>query len=165
MDQVRIVLLVISALVLPICAAYLVIKTDKRFVLHRIVIALFFLRGIGSLFKMLHLAGADQLLLVSDIGVAMGAFLLIWTGLRNPTRKLLLYQLICGVIAAIMVLNNHWPIYPLANVVRFLPYPLAALAGTIILNKLYVHPGERNMLIMYFIVAIIAVVLDLFMLF
>jgi hypothetical protein len=162
MAYVQVSMIIISVIILLISSGYLVGKTDKKFLLHRVVIGFFLVRAVGTAFKILHWVGADELMAISDIGFALGAFLLIWTGLRNSTRKLLLYQFICGLLAAFMVLVNYWPIHQLASIVRFLPYPLAALAGTIILNKLYVHPGEKNMLIMYFIVAITAVILDLF---
>jgi hypothetical protein len=100
--------------------------------------------------------------MVSYIGIALGGFLLIWTGLRNPTGKVLFFQLISGILIGLVVLDRLVPIYDLASVVALLPYLLAAATGTIIFNQTYVHPAEKNMVTMYFIVSIAALLAILF---
>src|SRR5688572_23675910 len=100
------VLMILIPSVIAITAGYLAIKTEKRFALHRIVVASFVILAIGILFKLLHLAGADQILMISYIGQALGGFLLIWTGLRNPTGKILFFQLISGILVSLFVLDR-----------------------------------------------------------
>jgi uncharacterized membrane protein len=108
----------------------------------------------------LHWSGADELLLISDIGFGLGGFLLIWTALRNPTKKLLYYQLIAGFLIIFIVISSFIPLASLGSLVDLLAYPLAAITGTILLREEYVHQGEKNLLNMYFIGAIIAVITD-----
>jgi hypothetical protein len=146
--------------VFAVASGYYLVVTSPRFVLHFIVLISFVVRAIGSFFKILHWTGADELLMISYIGFGLGGFLLIWTGLRNPTRKLLHYQLITGVLIGLIVIDTFVPVDKLADLVRLVPYPLAALSGTILLREVYVHQGEKNMVAMYFIIAIIAVIND-----
>lgn len=153
-------LLGLSVLGVLIASGYYFIVTSRQFVLHKIVIASFAVRAIGSLFMILHYPGAAEIVLASYIGFAFGGFLLIWTGLRNPTGKPLLYQLVTGILIGMIVINNFVPVKNLEDLVRFSSYPLAAFTGTILLKDTYVHQGEKNMVIMYFIVAIFAVILD-----
>ncbi len=162
MNYLQGIVVIISAVAMLIAPGYLFGKTDKRFVLHMIVIVSFFIRGIGGILKILHWTGADELLIVSYAGFGLGGLLLIWTGIRNPTGKLLQYQLICGVLIGLIVVNSFWSLNAIDNIVRFLPYPVAALSATIIMSNLYIHSGEKSILVLYFIVAIFAVTLDLF---
>jgi hypothetical protein len=150
----------IYTLTILIATGYYLIVTSRRFVLHLIVIASFAVKGIGSLFKILHWTGADEILMISYIGFGLGGFLLIWTGLRNPAGKLLYYQLIAGILIAFIVISSFVPVPSLGRLVHLLSYPLAAITGTILLREEYVHQGEKNVLNMYFIGAIIAVIID-----
>jgi hypothetical protein len=161
MNNFAAVFILATVIFWPIAAGYFTAKTERRFLLHLIVIISFIVRGAGSVLKILHWTGADELLMISQVGFGLGGLLLIWTGLRNPTGGLLVYQLICGGLIVLIVLTNFFPIYELDSAIRFAPYPLAALSATIIANKTYVHQGEKNMLIMYLIGAIEAVILDL----
>ena len=158
-------ILFLVGLLLPISSGYFLIITSRKYVLHIIVLVGFVVRSVGSLFKILHWTGAEEILLISYAGFALGGFLLIWTGLRNPTGKMLHYQLVVGSLILLMVLNAIFPTNNFGDVARYLPYPAAGLSATILLNGTYVHQGEKNMLKMYFIVAIIAVIVDLMRLF
>jgi hypothetical protein len=160
MAYVQVSMILISVMILLIASGYFLVITSRRFVLYLVVIASFAMRGIGSLFMVLHWSGTDELLLISDIGFGLGGFLLIWTGLRNPAGKLLYYQLIAGILIAFIVISSFVPVPSLGRLVHLLSYPLAAITGTILLREEYVHQGEKNVLNMYFIGAIIAVIID-----
>lgn len=154
-------LLMLSLLGALIASGYYLIVTSRRFILHLIVIASFAVRGIGAMFKILHWTGADELQLISYIGFGLGGLLLIWTGFRNPTHKVLHYQLITGLLIGLIMFGSFVPVNSLAELARLMIYPLAALSGTILMQEVYVHQGEKNMVIMYFVIAIIAVINDL----
>lgn len=153
--------LTLSALAVLIAAGYYVIVTSRRFVLHQIALVSFVILGIGLQFKLLHWTGADEIIIISYFGLGLGAFLLIWTGLRNPTKTILLYQLIAGILVVFMVINHVYPVYALNELMRLLPYPIAGVTGTILLRELYVHQGEKNVVNMFLIVSIISVIGDL----
>jgi hypothetical protein len=125
------------------------------------VIASFAVKGIGSLFRILHWTGADEILMISYIGFGLGGVLLMWTGLRNPEQKLLYYHIVAGVLISLIVISSFVPVVALERLAQLLPYPLAAITGTIILREDYVHQGEKNILNMYFIFSITVVVSDL----
>jgi hypothetical protein len=151
----------IYTLVILIATGYYLIVTSRRYVLHLIVIASFAVKGIGSLFRILHWTGADEILMISYIGFGLGGVLLMWTGLRNPEQKLLYYHIIAGVLISLIVISSFVPVVALERLAQLLPYPLAAITGTIILREDYVHQGEKNILNMYFIFSITVVVSDL----
>jgi hypothetical protein len=151
----------IYTLVILIATGYYLIVTSRRYVLHLMVIASFAVKGIGSLFRILHWTGADEILMISYIGFGLGGVLLMWTGLRNPEQKLLYYHIVAGVLISLIVISSFVPVVALERLAQLLPYPLAAITGTIILREDYVHQGEKNILNMYFIFSITVVVSDL----
>jgi hypothetical protein len=115
---------------------------------------------LGSFFKILHLAGADQLLIVGLAGTILGAVLLVWKSFRNRQNQLVLNKLIAGAMILLQI-----------GIAIFLPeqsaktgllnYPVTAFIGTVLINKQYEHQGEKGVLILFMLQGILYIAIDI----
>jgi hypothetical protein len=113
----------------------------------------------GSIFSILHLPGASELLLISFTGTFLGAVLLIWRAFRNRQGQMLLNKLFAGSIlifqiAAVFLLPEQ------ASKIGLLNYPLAAIIGTVLINNQHEHEGERNILILFLMQAVLYILIE-----
>ena len=145
---------------LLLASGYLLFKTRTQFLLYFLVILFCSAQIIGALMKVLHLPGADQILMVGILSTFFGAILLMITSIKNNSKeiqsnKLILGLLILGQILIPVMLPEHTDVASLIN------YPVTALCGTLLINKQSEHRGERNMLILFLLFACFYIVFEL----
>ena len=149
---------------MAIASVYLLVKNRFQFIIYSVVLVLTFGAVIGSLFDILHLPGANELLLTGFAGTILGAILLIWKSFRNIQDQILLYKLLAGLILIFQIVSVFlWPAY--GDRVELLNYPLTAFIATVLINEQYEHQGERNILIMFMLLGLLYIVIDIVKLF
>ena len=149
---------------MAIASVYLLVKNRFQYVIYSIVLVLNFGAVIGSLFGILHLPGANELLLTGFAGTLLGAILLIWKSFRNIQGQVLLYKLLAGLILILQIVSVFmWPAH--SDRVALLNYPLTAFVATVLINEQYEHRGEKNILIMFMLLGLVYIVIDIVKLF
>lgn len=139
-------LIIGSLCFMAVAAAWLLIQNRDRYLIYSIALALTCAVLPGALFKILHLPGADQLMLAGLAGTLLCAGLLIGKSFHNNNKEVLFYKLIAGLILLFQIVSA--PLWPeQADRTALLNYPLTAFIGTMLINQQYEHRGERNMLI------------------
>lgn len=144
---------------LAIASGYLLARNRFQYIIYSIVLVLTFGAILGSLFSILHLKGADQLLLTGFLGTVLGALLLIWKSIRNVQHQILLYKLMTGLILLFQIVSFLlWPQY--AERTGLLNYPLTAFIATVLINEQYEHEGERNILILFMLLGLLYILTE-----
>ena len=139
---------------------YLIIRLRLQYVIYSVAIALSLLQLAGAFFKIMHMPGGDELLLVGALGTLLGAGLLIWKSLRNRFNQVLINKLVVGLlllsqlVLAFFSLQTH-------QLAGILNYPVTALIATVLLNDQSEHQGEKNMMIVFLMQAIFYIVSEL----
>lgn len=129
-------------------AVALIVKTGKRYLGYTAVIIAILCSAVGALLAILHFPGAQELLLIDFAGTMVGAAILVWSGVVNPQRRILLYKLMVGVIILLQVLGGFlWPYY--SDKLSLLNYPATAFATTVLIYRQYNNEGERNLLAVF----------------
>ena len=135
-----------SLFLMTVAAVWLLIQNRNRYLIYSVALALTCAVLPGALFKILHLPGADELMLTGLAGTLLAAVLLIGKSLHNSQRQIVFYKLIAGLILLFQIVSA--PLWPeQADRTALLNYPLTAFIGTMLINQQYEHRGERNMLI------------------
>lgn len=132
--------------ILALASIYFIIKLRFRFILYSAVLLLTLVSLIGSLFKIMHVPGGDELLMAGFAGTTLGAILLIWRSFQNSQRQVLFYKLMAGAciifqIVIVFFLPAH------SDKVGLLNYPVTAFLATILINKQFEHEGERSIVV------------------
>jgi hypothetical protein len=145
---------------LLLASGYLLLKTRTQFLLYFLVILFSSAQIIGALMKVMHLPGADQILMVGILSTLFGAILLMITSIKNTSNelqsnKLILGLLILGQILIPVMLPEHTDVASLFN------YPVTALCGTLLINKQSEHRGEKNMLILFLLFGCFYIIFEL----
>jgi hypothetical protein len=149
---------------MAIASVYLLVKNRFQYMIYSVVLVLNFGAVIGSLFAILHLPGANELMLTGFAGSLLGAALLIWNSFRNIQDQVLLYKLLTGLILIFQIVSVFiWPAY--SDRVALLNYPLTAFVATVLINEQYEHRGEKNMLVMFMLLGLLYIVIDIVKLF
>src|SRR5688572_8610315 len=117
---------------MAIASIYLLVKNRFQFIIYSVVLVLTFGAVIGSLFGILHLPGANELLLTGFAGTVLGAILLIWKSCRNIQGQILLYKLLAALILIFQIVSAFlWPEH--SDRVGLLNYPLTAFIATVLI--------------------------------
>jgi hypothetical protein len=145
---------------LLLASGYLLFKTRTQFLLYFLVILFSSAQIIGALMKVMHLPGADQILMVGILSTLFGAILLMITSIKNTSKelqsnKLILGLLILGQILIPLMLPEHTDVASLFN------YPVTALCGTLLINKQSENVGEKNMLILFLLFGCFYIIFEL----
>jgi len=145
---------------LLLASGYLLFKTRTQFLLYFLVILFSSAQIVGAVMKVMHLPGADQILMVGILSTLFGAILLMITSIRNTSKeiqsnKLILGLLILGQILIPLMLPEHTDAASLIN------YPVTALCGTLLINKQSEHIGEKNMLILFLLFGCFYIIFEL----
>lgn len=149
---------------LTIASLYLLIRNRVQYLVYSLVLVLAFGSVVGSLFKILHLPGADELLLTGFAGTFLGAILLLWRSFRNRQGQILFYKLMTALIlVSLVAFVVVWP--GESRRIALLNYPLTAFLGTILINEQYEHEGERNLIILFLLHGFLYIVIDVLKLF
>lgn len=144
---------------LVIASGYLLVRNRFQYLIYSVVVVLTFGAILGSLFSILHLPGADELLLTGFAGTILGACLLIWKSVRNVQKQVLLYKLMTGLILLFQIMAFMlWPHY--AERTGLLNYPLTAFIATVLINRQYEHEGERNILILFMLLGFLYILIE-----
>jgi hypothetical protein len=146
-----------SIIFLIIATGYLLVKTGTQFLLYFLVIFLSVAHMMGVIWKIMHLPGADELLMLGIAANICGAVLLIFKSIKNKsnsihTNKLILGMLIISQFMIPIFLSEHNKVGLLLN------YPVTALAGTILINQQSEHKGEKNLLILILLHGVVFIV-------
>ena len=140
------VIIIGSLFLMAVAAVWLLIQNSNRYLIYSVALALTCAVLPGAVFKILHLQGADQLMLTGLAGTVLCAGLLIGRSFHNAKKEILFYKLIAGLILLFQIVSA--PLWPeQADRTALLNYPLTAFIGTLLINQQYEHRGERNMLI------------------
>ena len=140
------VIIIGSLFLMAVAAVWLLIQNSNRYLIYSVALALTCAVLPGAAFKILHLQGADQLMLTGLAGTVLCAGLLIGRSFHNAKKEILFYKLIAGLILLFQIVSA--PLWPeQADRTALLNYPLTAFIGTLLINQQYEHRGERNMLI------------------
>jgi hypothetical protein len=148
-----------TTIFLALASGYLIATTQLKYFLYSLAILLSCGYIAGSVFKIMHLPGGEELLLAGLAGNIFGAVLLIRTGLKNGSGKILKYQLALGIIIILQFIaaNLFTQVLTFATVANYL---VVALTATLLVRKDYVHGGEMSLLIFFLIWAIIPVIFE-----
>lgn len=153
-------LVISSHVLLSLIILYLVVSNKARYLIYSAVLLLLLCSVVGSLFRIMHMPGGDELLIVGLAGTVVGSVLLIWKSFRNRQDQLMLYKLLAGLILlaqiGIVYLAPHH-----AEKAALLHYPLAAFIGTLLINKQYEHEGERSILILFIVQSLMYIVMEI----
>jgi hypothetical protein len=140
------VIIIGSLFLMAVAAVWLLIQNSNRYLIYSVALALTCAVLPGAVFEILHLQGADQLMLTGLAGTVLCAGLLIGRSFHNAKKEILFYKLIAGLILLFQIVSA--PLWPeQADRTALLNYPLTAFIGTLLINQQYEHRGERNMLI------------------
>jgi hypothetical protein len=149
-----------SVFVVVAATIYFLIRTGTRYPLYFTVLVLYVIQSVGLVFKIMHLPGADELLMLGYAGTVGGSLLLIWKGFKNQAKEIYLYKILSGVIIlAQFVLAYFWP-HEIYGVARILHYPIVALLGTILLKDQWEHEGEKNLMMLFVLQSLIFILND-----
>lgn len=141
-------LIIICYSVLALVSLYFLIQHRLRFIAYSVVLLLTLCSLVGSLLKILHMPGGDQLLLAGFGGTLLGAILLIWRAFQNTQRQVLFYKLMAGACILLQIVIAFFlPAH--SEKVGLLNYPVTAFLATIFINKQYEHEGERSIVIVF----------------
>jgi len=144
---------------LGLTTLYFVARNRFQYIIYSVVLVLIFGSILGGIFKVLHLVGADELLLAGFFGTIIGAILLIWRSFQNRQKQLLLYKLVAGgIILLQIVIMFWWPVYN--DRVGLLNYPATAFAATILINRQFEHNGERDVVILLMLQGFLYILID-----
>ena len=146
---------------LAAASVYLLIKARLQYLLYSFVVALMFFGTIvGSLFKIMHLAGADELLMVGLMGTILGAILLVWRSFRNHQNHFILNKLIAGAMILLqLAIAIFWP--DQSEKSGLLNYPITALVATVVINEQFDHQGEKGLLLLFMVQGFVYIVIDI----
>ena len=148
-----------SLTLITVASLYLLIQIRLHYPVYSVVMILVLASVAGALFNILHLPGASELLLLSFAGTFLGSVLLVWRALKNRQDQILLNKLFAGLILLFQIVAAFvWPLD--AGKTGLLNYPLAAIIGTILINKQYEHAGERNILILFLMQGILYILIE-----
>ena len=137
-----------SVFAIAITSIYLLVSNGFRHLVYSVVLFLVLLGVIGSVFTILHLPGADELMLTGVIGVFGGAGLLIWRSFYNTQGQVVLYKFFAGALLIFQIVILLF--FPHEQYrVGLLNYPVALFIGTLLIKGQYEHAGERNILIIF----------------
>lgn len=140
------VIIIGSLVFMAVAGTWLLIQNSNRHPIYSIALAMTCAVLPGALFKILHLQGADVLMLTGLAGTVLCAGLLIGKSFHNNKKEIIFYKLIAGLILLFQIVSV--PLWPeQADRTALLNYPLTAFIGTMLINEQYEHRGERNMLI------------------
>jgi hypothetical protein len=149
-----------SVFVVVAATMYFLIRTSTRYPLYFTVLLLYVIQSAGLVFKIMHLPGADELLMLGYAGTVCGSLLLIWKGFKNQAKEIYLYKILSGVIIlAQFILAYFWP-HEIYGIARILHYPIVALLGTILLKDQWEHEGEKNLMMLFVLQSLIFILND-----
>lgn len=154
--------MIIGVLIAPllIVSGYFLVITPIRLFLYWLAILFHVLLVVGSVLKILHLPGADELLMFGFISSGLSGALMIWNGVKSNTNvkafKILLGLciIIQPVLSTLYVVNGY---YVILRVALYLAFPILLLAAWILIKKEAIHQGEKNLVIVILAHAIFAV--------
>jgi hypothetical protein len=153
----------IGVLIIPllIVSGYFLVITPIRLFLYWLAILFHVLLLCGSVLKILHLPGADELLMSGFISSVLSGALMIWNGVKSNAKNSKAFKLMLGlciiiqpVLSTLYVVDEDYTIFRLA---LYLAFPILLLAAWIIFKKETIHQGERNLVIVILAHAVFAV--------
>jgi len=149
----------VSIVVVTAASVYLLIRNRLDYPVYSLVLLLIVVLMLSSVLTILHWPGADESTLVGFSGVLLGSLLLVIKSFRNSQHELLFYKLMAGAILLFQLVSGFfWPEY--AHQVELMNYPMTAFAATVLINKQYDHEGERNMVILFTVQGVLAIIMD-----
>ncbi len=137
---------------------FLLIENKKQYWLYSVALILILLKGIGSLFKIMHWPFAGPMLMCGILGTMMMACLFLYNS-KQATRYgqfilsiFLFLQL--SMLVYKVVFDGHYDFLYF----HYLYYAVALLCSILLFKKKYVNPGDRS-LILYLLVYSLLVIL------
>ena len=146
--------------ILSLAAVYLLIRNKTRYLTYSTVLVLTLCSVVGSFLRTLKMPGGDELLILGMAGTVLASALLIWKSFQNRQNQLILNKLFAALIMLVQI-GSFYLAPAHIDKVGLLNYPLAAFIGTLLINKQYEHDGERSILILFLLQAILYIVLEI----
>ena len=140
---------------------FFLIKNRTQYILYSVVILLILMQVIGAFLRILHLPGAEQLLLLGVGGTLLGGVLLIWRAFSNRQGQTILNKLLVGVLLIVQIALPLLDIGSSRNFAGLLNYPVTALLATVLINRQTEHEGEKNMMILFLVQGIFYILMNL----
>jgi peptidoglycan/LPS O-acetylase OafA/YrhL len=147
--------------IIAIASVYFLIKNRLQYILYSVVVFLVLANVAGAFFKIMHLTGADELLILGISGSFLGSVLLMLKSFRNKNNQFILNKLIVGIL---ILLQLTVPFFLPSDAESFgglLNYPITALLATVLLNDQAEHEGEKNMMILFLLQSLFYIVINL----
>jgi hypothetical protein len=152
-----------------IICGYFLIRTPFRHFLYWAFIFLNLMVVVGAVIKILHLPGADELLLIASFSNLLGGALLIRDGVKTIEYQFRTFRILLGVLLLVqLVLSLPYVEFDYMisyEVNNLLIYPILLIAGWILLKKQTLHEGDTNMLYLILFNAVLAILVQLSFLF
>ena len=145
---------------LAAASVYFLVRMRIRYIIYSLVIFLTLLQIVGAFFKIMHMPGGDQLLILGLAGTIIGGGLLIWKSLRTSGKQVLFNKLMVGLMLLLQVALVFFPIRA-QQLGGLLNYPITALIATVLINDQSEHQGEKNMMIVFLMQAVFYLVSEL----
>lgn len=147
---------------LLVVSGYFLVVTPIRLFLYWLAIALYVITIIGSILKILHLPGADELIMSGFIGTGLSAILSIRNGIKSPTINSKSLKILLGlciimqpVLSTVYVVNES---YVVLRVALYISFAILLLAAWILIRKETIHLAERNLIAVILAHAVFAAV-------
>jgi hypothetical protein len=147
--------------VLTILTVYFLIVTPFRFFAYWMAIFLHVTGVVGSILKILHLPGGDELLTTLFINSFLSGTLIFWIGVQSAEISVKVIKIILGLciilqpaLSVMSVVNGDLSILTLA---RYLAFPIVMMSTFVLLQKSVIHVGERNLMSVVLAYAIFAI--------
>lgn len=147
----------LSELAFIVLIIHLLYELKFSFVIYSILLALVLIGEIGVFFRIMHWSLNGPMSMLGLIGgIGMGV-VLIWSSLKSG--KTLLFHLIVGLcILAQILIPLVLKSFDTSWYLSLLNYPIAALACTILLNQQDKNKGERDVLIVVALQAVLFII-------
>lgn len=149
-------------IVFIIICPYLIIITPIQYYLYSLAILLYLLASVGTLLKIMHYPGGDELLMIGLTSELLAGSFLIIAGIKSPESKFKVYKIILGILLVGHLLMGisyaFFRHYNLHTVVTVFPCAILLIAGWIIISKRTLHEGEKNLLIVILAQSILNIV-------
>jgi hypothetical protein len=145
---------------LAAASVYFLVRMRIRYIIYSAVIFLTLLQIVGAFFKIMHMPGADQLLILGFAGTIIGGGLLIWRSVWNEGKGIIFNKLMVGLMLLVQLALVFFPVRA-DQLGSLLNYPITALIATVLINDQSEHQGERNMMIVFLMQAVFYIASEL----
>ncbi|HMV08680.1 MAG TPA: hypothetical protein PK325_05535 [Cyclobacteriaceae bacterium] len=154
-------ILIVGIFALTILTGYFLVVTPFRLFAYWLAIFLHITALVGSILKILHLPGGDEMLTTTFISSFLSGTLIFWRGIQSAETSVKMTKILLGLciivqpaLSVISVVNGDFSVLTLA---RYLAFPIVMTCAFILLKKSVIHVGEKNLMSVALVHAIFAI--------